>query len=208
MIYTFIAERCSDLPVSTCCRVMKVSTSGFYQRRASRSPTENSTRRTANEVHDIWTMSRHSYGSPRSATSCASVAACTARRPRANADAHVRRGRDSLPKRRGTAGDGDINDDLVNRAFDPTARTGCGAWTSPNTRPGPARSTSRSWSTPGRDASSGWSIADHIRAELVADAIQMATWQRQPPRAKSLHTRITGRQHRHGWSATGSATGA
>ena len=31
MIYTFIAERCSDLPVATCCRVMKVSTSGFYQ---------------------------------------------------------------------------------------------------------------------------------------------------------------------------------
>lgn len=26
----------------------------------------------------------------------------------------------------------------------------------------------------------GWSIADHIRAELVADALQMATWRRQP----------------------------
>ena len=34
MIYTFIAERCSDLPVATCCRVMKVSTSGFYAWRA------------------------------------------------------------------------------------------------------------------------------------------------------------------------------
>ena len=33
MIHTFIAEHWSDLPVSTCCRVMKVSTSGFYQRR-------------------------------------------------------------------------------------------------------------------------------------------------------------------------------
>ena len=33
MIYTFIAEQCSDLPVATCCRVMKVSPSGFYQRR-------------------------------------------------------------------------------------------------------------------------------------------------------------------------------
>jgi len=33
MIYAFIAEHCSDLPVSACCRVMKVSTSGFYQRR-------------------------------------------------------------------------------------------------------------------------------------------------------------------------------
>ena len=26
----------------------------------------------------------------------------------------------------------------------------------------------------------GWSIADHLRAELVADAVQMATWRRQP----------------------------
>ncbi len=34
MIYTFIAERCSDLPVSVCWRVMGVSTAGFYQRRS------------------------------------------------------------------------------------------------------------------------------------------------------------------------------
>ena len=32
MTYAFIAERCSDLPVSVCCRVMGVSTSGYYQR--------------------------------------------------------------------------------------------------------------------------------------------------------------------------------
>ncbi len=30
MTFTFIARACSDLPVATCCRVMKVSTSGFY----------------------------------------------------------------------------------------------------------------------------------------------------------------------------------
>ncbi len=34
MTYAFIAERCSDLAVATCCRVMKVSTSGFYAWRA------------------------------------------------------------------------------------------------------------------------------------------------------------------------------
>jgi len=26
----------------------------------------------------------------------------------------------------------------------------------------------------------GWSIADHIRTELVVDALQMAQWQRRP----------------------------
>lgn len=27
----------------------------------------------------------------------------------------------------------------------------------------------------------GWSIADHIRAELVVDALQVAVWRRRPP---------------------------
>jgi putative transposase len=66
MTYTFIAERCSDLPVSACCRVMGVSTSGFYQRRAE--PVTTCERRhadRANLVFDIWKQSRHSYGMPR-----------------------------------------------------------------------------------------------------------------------------------------------
>ncbi len=28
----------------------------------------------------------------------------------------------------------------------------------------------------------GWSIADHMRTELVVDALQMAIWRRQPPK--------------------------
>ena len=66
MIDTFIAEHCSDLPVSVCCRVMKVSTSGFYQRRAEPvTDAEFAEAGKANTVFDIWKMSRHSYGMPR-----------------------------------------------------------------------------------------------------------------------------------------------
>ena len=34
----------------------------------------------------------------------------------------------------------------------------------------------------------GWSIADHIRSELVVDALQMARWQRRPPPGTIVHS--------------------
>jgi hypothetical protein len=66
MISTFITERCSDLRVSTCSRVLGVSTSGHYQRR--REPVTDAElveAYRANIVFDIWKGSRHSYGMPR-----------------------------------------------------------------------------------------------------------------------------------------------
>ncbi len=32
----------------------------------------------------------------------------------------------------------------------------------------------------------GWSIADHVRAELVVDAVQMAIWRRHPPAGQTV----------------------
>jgi putative transposase len=32
----------------------------------------------------------------------------------------------------------------------------------------------------------GWAIADHIRSELVVDAVQMAVWRRQPPDGQTI----------------------
>ncbi len=34
----------------------------------------------------------------------------------------------------------------------------------------------------------GWSIADHLRAELVVDALQMAIWRRQPAESTVVHS--------------------
>jgi transposase InsO family protein len=34
----------------------------------------------------------------------------------------------------------------------------------------------------------GWAIADHMRAELVVDALQMARWNRQPPAGAVVHS--------------------
>jgi transposase InsO family protein len=33
----------------------------------------------------------------------------------------------------------------------------------------------------------GWSIADHVRADLVVDALQMATWRRRPAPGAIVH---------------------
>jgi putative transposase len=77
-------------------------------------------------------------------------------------------------------GDGEVSDDLVNRAFDPDSpdRRWCMGIIEHQTLEG------KVYLVVVLDAFSrrviGWSIADHMRAELVADAWQMATWRRQP----------------------------
>ena len=190
MIYAFIAERCSDLPVSVCCRVMGVSTSGFYQRRACPvTDRELAEAWRANTVHDIWKMSRHSYGMPRirnelrlghregySRTTVARLMdICGA------VGIHYK-------KRSGCTrpGDGDTADDLVNRAFDPDGPDRL--WVMDVTEH--PTGTGKVYLAVVLDAWSrrvvGWSIADHLRAELVADAVQMASWRRQPPKGQTI----------------------
>jgi len=66
MTYTFIAQRCSDLPVAACCRAMGVSTSGFYAWQANPvSDRDWHDANLTNNLFDIHRMSRRSYGSPR-----------------------------------------------------------------------------------------------------------------------------------------------
>jgi putative transposase len=41
----------------------------------------------------------------------------------------------------------------------------------------------------------GWSIADHIRSELVVDALQMAIWKRRPPEGTTVAHSDDGSQY-------------
>ena len=50
----------------------------------------------------------------------------------------------------------------------------------------------------------GWSIADHIRAELVVDALQMATWRRRPPAGQAVFHSTTEASTRRGPSGADS----
>ena len=190
MTYTFIAEQCSDLPVSVCCRVMKVSTSGYYQRlREPVTERERTEAHRANEVHDIWKMSRHSYGMPRIRKELklglgAPCSRTTTARLMAICGAvgihYKRRGGCTRP------GDGEVSHDLVNRAFDPDGPNKLWVMDVTEHRTG----TGKVYLAIVLDAWSrrivGWSIADHMRAELVADAVQMAIWRRGPGNGQTV----------------------
>jgi transposase InsO family protein len=193
MIYAFIAERCSDLPVAVCCRVMGVSRAGFYQRRVQPvTDAELDEAYAANTVFDIWKMSRHAYGSPRVRNElrlglgrrCSNTQAERWMRDCGAVGIHypARRGKNGCTRRDGT----DPNPDLVSRNFDPAGpdRLWVMDVTEHPTDEGKVylAAVIDAWSR----RVVGWSIADHIRAELVADALQMATWRRRPPADQTI----------------------
>jgi putative transposase len=191
MTYAFIAQDCPDLPVATCCRVMKVSTSGFYAWRVD--PVWERDLNDAyltNTIVDIHRMSRGSYGSPRvhAELRLGEGIRCGRKRvERLMRQAHVqgihRRRRRGCTRRDPNA---QPTEDLVNRAFDPAEpdRLWMMDITEHPTGDG------KLYLAIVLDAFSrmvvGWSIADHMRAELVVDALQMATWQRQPPAGSTV----------------------
>ncbi|MEZ5170430.1 MAG: IS3 family transposase [Acidimicrobiia bacterium] len=193
MIYTFIAERCSDLPVAVCCRVMGVSRAGFFQRRSEPvTDAELDDAWMANTVFDIWTMSRHSYGSPRVLQElrlgmrrrCSKTQVERWMRDCGAVGIHYpsRRGKNGCTRRDGT----DPNPDLVQRRFDPEGpdRLWVMDVTEHRTDEGTVylAAVVDAWSR----RVVGWSIADHIRTELAADALQMATWRRRPPAGQTV----------------------
>jgi putative transposase len=191
MIYTFIAGRCSDLPVATCCRVMRVSTSGFYAWRACPlSERDWADAVLTNTIVDIHRMSRGSYGSPRVhaelrlglGTRCSRKRVERLMRQAGIQGTYRRRRRGCT--RRDPAGM--PSDDLVGRQFDPEGPDRL--WVMDVTEHPTDQGTV--YLAAVLDAFSrrvvGWSIADHIRSELVVDALQMAIWRRQPPRDQTI----------------------
>ncbi len=185
MIYAFICRRCGDLPVATCCRVMGVSTSGYYPWRAG--PVRRRDFDDAlltNTIVDIHRASRRSYGSPRVHAElrlgrdirCGRKRVERLMRQAGIAGVQRRRGRGCT--RRDPAAQG--AEDLVNRCFDPPEPNRL--WVMDVTEHPTVEG--KVYVAVVVDAFSrmvvGWSIASHIRAELVVDALQMAAWRRRP----------------------------
>ena len=195
MMFTFIAESCSDLPVATSCRVMKVTTSGFYewrQRQADPSPRVRQDHDLTATIIEVHRQSRGTYGAPRVHAELRLGAGIRIGRKRvarlmrnAGLEGVYRRRRRGCTRRDPEAVP---SDDLVNRHF--TADGPNKLWVSDITEH--PTDSGKVYLGVVLDAYSrrviGWSIADHLRSELVVDALQMAIWRRNSPDGTVVHS--------------------
>jgi putative transposase len=195
MMFTFIAESCSDLSVAAACRVMKVTTSGFYewrQRQADPAPRVREDHDLTNTIIEVHRQSRGTYGAPRVHAELRLGAGIRIGRKRvarlmraAGIEGVYRRRRRGCTRRDPEAVP---SHDLVNRRFTVTGPNKL--WVSDITEH--PTDTGKVYLGVVLDAFSrrviGWSIADHLRAELVVDALQMAIWRRQPARNTVVHS--------------------
>jgi transposase InsO family protein len=142
------------------------------------------------KIRAIHTMSRHSYGSPRvwAELRLGEGIRCSRKRVERLMRAAGIQGLHRCKFHGCTRRDPDAtpSDDLVNRNF--TVDGPDRLWVSDITEHATAEG--KVYVAVVLDAWSrrviGWSIADHIRAELVVDALQMATWRRRPPAGQAI----------------------
>jgi putative transposase len=173
------------------CRVLNLSRSGYYEWRGRPlSPRDLADAYLANTVVDVHIMSRGTYGAPRLhaelrmglgvRVGCKRVARLLRLTGRAGIGGNTHKKRRKKP-------DSAPHDDLVQRRFtaDEPNRLWCTDITEHPT------GTGKVYCCAVLDVFSrtvvGWSIADHMRSELVVDALQMATWRRHPEPGAIVH---------------------
>lgn len=177
-------------PVAVTCRVLKVSTSGYYdwlkRPLSARCEADAALTETIREVHYD---SRGTYGAPRVHAELRLGLGLRIGRKRVARlmRANGLRGVCHRRKRRGWRPVPAPHDDLVKRQF--IADRPDRVWFTDITQ----HRTADGWvyCCAVIDAYSrrivGWSIADHIRSELVVDALEMARWQRRPEPGTIVH---------------------
>ena len=183
-LFQFIAAERADLPISLMCRVLGVSRQGFHAwERRPASKRALSDDRLAERIKRVHSRSRETYGAPRIHAQLRHEGVRVSRkrverlmrREQLSGLRRRKRGRTTIrvPGVR-------LAPDLVERDFSPTARDRL--WAADITYV-------RTWEGWLYVASVidcfsrrivGWSIEDHLRAELVVDALEMAVARRRP----------------------------
>jgi putative transposase len=192
MSFRLVQELAADgVRVAVACRMLGVSASGYYECRG-RPP---SLRAVADEalsvqVREIHACSRGTYGVPRvhaelrlgRGVRCGRKRVARLMRAARLYGIYVRRRRRSCPAP-------PVHDDLVRRRFvaDAPDRLWLTDITEHPTREGKVYLAAVLDVYARRIV--GWSIADHLRSELVVDALEMARWRRRPaPGQTVLHS--------------------
>jgi putative transposase len=191
MRFRLVRELAEDgFPVTVTCRLLEVSRSGYYDS-CSRAPSARSIADAvlAERIVEVHTDSRGTYGSPRVHAElrlglgirCARKRVARIMRAEGLRGVCHRRKRGSKPAPA-------VHSDLVRRVF--TADAIDRVWFTDITQ----HRAADGWVYCAAviDACSrrvvGWSIADHLRTEIVADALQMARWQRRPRPGTVVHS--------------------
>lgn len=213
MIYPVVRELAADgVPVATACRVLNVSTSGFYDwSDRPTSPRERANLELVEVIRTIHDDSRATYGSPRvhaelrlGAPQLAVSRKRVERLMRTHGIVGVHRRRRGGVTRRDPAAE--PHADLVERRFHAEAPNEL--WCCDITQ----HRTGEGWlyCAVVLDVYSrrvvGWSIADHLRSDIVVDALEMACWRRKPA-AQSLERGGTVVHSDHGSQYTSWAFG-
>ena len=189
MRFRLVQELAADgVVVAVACRVLGVSTSGYYEWRG-RAPSARDVADQAltEQIVAIHAMSRGTYGSPRvyaelrlgRGVRCGRKRVARLMQAARLHGVYRRRGRYSRPVPA-------VHDDLVRRRFiaDAPDRLWVTDITEHPTREG------KVYCAAVLDVYSrrivGWSIADHLRGELVVDALEMARWRRTPPAGQTV----------------------
>ena len=195
-VYPFIeAEKAEqDGNVAMACVLLEVSRSAYYEwSKHIPSARDLSDAELGIKIVDIHTKSRGTYGAPRISTKLAEAGICVGQKRVARL--MVRRGLVGRCKRRFKVtttpdpGAGSLAPDLIKRAFLPEAHELDTAWCGDITY-------IRTWEgwlylATVIDLASrrvvGFAMADHMRADLVCDAMEMATEQRRPAAGLKFH---------------------
>ena len=191
MTFAFIDAEKANYPITVMCEVLGVSESGFHDWR-TREPSPRAIANAAllETIQEIHRMSRGTYGSPRVWAELRLGAGMRVNRKRVERlmrlhglEGVYRRRRRGCTKANPAARPAE---DLVNRRFEASGPDRL--WVMDVTEH--PTGDGKVYLAVVLDAWSrrvvGWSIADHLRAELVCDALDMATWRRRPPRDQTI----------------------
>jgi putative transposase len=184
-VYRFVSAEKARTPVSVCCRLLGVSRSGFYDW-AKRAPSDRalSDAWLLEKIKQIHQANRRVYGARRIHAELRMAQNIRVGRKRVERLMRQAQISGLISKKRGKTTirvpGVRVADDLVEREFRPAA---------PNVLWVADITYLRTWEgwlylAAIQDAYSrrivGWSMADHMRAELVVDALQMALARRRP----------------------------